>query len=248
MTIVILAIVSALLLTRAYYIRRRFQRRIEEAIAAGQPLPQDAAIALGLVRPGADKGKKEVGPMPAIWDARMEKEDREQFEEEKGWDTLEVGHRFMIRSHPAIPLVSQTWPLPHAQPVALIHFPPPLPEALPEKLVFPPAPHERLLQFFRDPRPFLPSATDFVPRRFRPAAPPEAGLARAITRIFIKPQIVHDAPEVGEECVVGVLIALPVQPGDERWSGLGAKGDDGEEQEERVPEVCLGVTECTIRE
>lgn len=78
-TIIVLASISGALLFRAYYIRRRFQRRIEEAIQNGQPLPQDAAAALGLLRPRQKKEKK-LPPMPGMWEAEMvlgEKADEE---------------------------------------------------------------------------------------------------------------------------------------------------------------------------
>jgi hypothetical protein len=67
-TIVVLGIISAALLLRAYYVRRQFQLRVEEAIRRGQPLPQDAVRALGLNR---RKKGKDVGKMPTFWEAEM---------------------------------------------------------------------------------------------------------------------------------------------------------------------------------
>lgn len=52
---------------------------MEDAIRNGQPLPQDAAAALGLLRPRQKKEKK-LGPMPGMWEAEMlldEKHDEE---------------------------------------------------------------------------------------------------------------------------------------------------------------------------
>jgi hypothetical protein len=63
-------LISVALLLRAYYIRRRFRRRIQEAIINGQALPPDALAALG-VRRGVEKKEKKVGPMPVMWEAEM---------------------------------------------------------------------------------------------------------------------------------------------------------------------------------
>lgn len=88
--------ISAGLLLRAYYVRRQFQRRVEEAIAAGRPLPLDAAQALGLIRP---KKNKEVGPMPTFWEAGMEKSDKElEVDGDEGsWDEIKVSALFIYR-------------------------------------------------------------------------------------------------------------------------------------------------------
>ena len=76
--LVILAVISAALLFRAYYIRRRFRRRIQNAIATGQALPPDALAGLGVVRPTQRKGEKDVGPMPIMWEATMYKDEIEE--------------------------------------------------------------------------------------------------------------------------------------------------------------------------
>jgi hypothetical protein len=76
--LVILAVISAALLFRAYYIRRRFRRRIQTAIANGQALPPDALAQLGVIRPTQRKGEKDVGPMPIMWEATMYKDEIEE--------------------------------------------------------------------------------------------------------------------------------------------------------------------------
>lgn len=94
-TILVLAGISGGLLFRAYYVRRRFQRRVEEAIRAGQPLPRDAARALGLNRP-ARKAEAPLGPMPGWWEAEM-RLDRDApgatpvQSSEKDWEGVVVG-------------------------------------------------------------------------------------------------------------------------------------------------------------
>ncbi|GFZ42526.1 hypothetical protein JCM24511_00242 [Saitozyma sp. JCM 24511] len=99
-TILVLGLISAALLLRAYYVRRQFQRRVEAAIRAGQPLPEDAAQALGLVRPRR-KNEKKVGPMPGLWESEMyiDRKADEVGDEEKGWA--------------------------HLTPVSIMHYPPP---------------------------------------------------------------------------------------------------------------------------
>jgi len=75
--LVILAIISAGLLFRAYYIKRRFRRRIQDAIANGEALPPDALAGLGVVRAAPRKGEKDIGPMPIMWEATMYKDEIE---------------------------------------------------------------------------------------------------------------------------------------------------------------------------
>ena len=118
-TILVLGLISASLLLRAFYVRRRFQRRVEDAIQAGQPLPQDAAEALGLVRPNRKK-EKNVGPMPAMWEAEMgldrkpldsNEKARLVGDEEKGWGNV--------------------------TPLSVLHFPPPREPTPPPSLTLP---------------------------------------------------------------------------------------------------------------
>ena len=49
-------------------------------------------------------------------------------------------------------------------------------------------------------------------------------------------------PEDGEEVVVGVLIAMPAEG---READMWDVEEDAEDAE--VPEVCLGVMDCTVR-
>jgi hypothetical protein len=96
---VVLALISGALLLRAYYVRRQFQRRVEEAIRAGQPLPADAAAALG-IRNGANRKKeKKHGPMPGMWEAEMWR-DGESWEtgrsEKADWEDIVVSARWTL--------------------------------------------------------------------------------------------------------------------------------------------------------
>jgi hypothetical protein len=77
--LVILAVISAGLLFRAYFIKRRFRRRIQEAIANGQALPPDALAGLGMLRTTRPtKEEKKLGPMPILWEAEMYKDEIEE--------------------------------------------------------------------------------------------------------------------------------------------------------------------------
>lgn len=68
---------------------------MEEAIRAGQPLPDDAAAALGFRQFGNNRNKKEKkhGPMPGMWEAEMWRDGQtwEVGKTEKGeWDDITV--------------------------------------------------------------------------------------------------------------------------------------------------------------
>lgn len=77
-TIVVLGTIAAGLLVRAYIVKRRFQRRVEEALREGRALTPDMALALGLIRPGNRNNKKEkkVGRMPVMWEAEMWRDEK----------------------------------------------------------------------------------------------------------------------------------------------------------------------------
>jgi hypothetical protein len=75
---VILGIIAAGLLFRAFFIKRRFRRRIEEALANGQALPPDALAGLGVVRPAPRKGETKLGPMPVLWEAEMYRDEMKE--------------------------------------------------------------------------------------------------------------------------------------------------------------------------
>jgi len=84
-------------------VRRQFRRRVEEAIRAGQPLPDDAAAAFGIRnRPNNRKKEKKHGPMPGIWEAEMWR-DGERWETGKSdkadWEDIVVGYPRSILSH-----------------------------------------------------------------------------------------------------------------------------------------------------
>jgi len=85
-TVVVLGGIAAALLLRASYVRRQFNRRIQEAIRDGRPLPVEAVRALGLGR-GLNKKVKKVGPMPELWEVEM---DRDYRDEKVGWDQMIV--------------------------------------------------------------------------------------------------------------------------------------------------------------
>ncbi|RXK38103.1 hypothetical protein M231_04662 [Tremella mesenterica] len=67
-TIVVLGLISAALLLRAFYIRRAFHRRVEEALQRGEALPEEAMTALGMTRPAK---KKKLGPTPNLWETEL---------------------------------------------------------------------------------------------------------------------------------------------------------------------------------
>lgn len=99
-TIVVLGLITALLLLRAYYVRRAFHRRIEEAIRSGRPLPPEAFPSLRTNRRG--KKEKQHGPMPSMWEAEMWRNGHEWMTEkdaQKDWQSLTVSD---FVSHPII--------------------------------------------------------------------------------------------------------------------------------------------------
>ena len=68
------------------------------------------------------------------------------------------------------------------------------------------------------------------------------GMARSGTAVSIpqiKPQ--WTIPEVGEEVMLGVLIAMPGEGQNDMW-------DPEDVEEAEVPDMALGVIECTVRE
>lgn len=92
-TIVVLGTIAAGLLVRAYIVRRRFQRRVEDALREGRPLPPDMAMALGLIRPGQArnaKKEKKVGKMPVMWESEMWRDEKRGQAEAGGEDWNEI--------------------------------------------------------------------------------------------------------------------------------------------------------------
>ncbi|OCF31648.1 hypothetical protein I316_06653 [Kwoniella heveanensis BCC8398] len=225
-TILVLGLISSALLLRAYILRRRFHRRVEEALRAGRPLPPDAAAALGLGprRTGLGaRGKKEKkhGLMPTMWESEMRRDtDAEKWGNEHEED-LEDG---------LLEKGESNWD--DLTPLSVLHFPPTLPPPPPEPIQLPPPPNTasilRSMFSTRSPYPERPPLTTTLTNTTIPTSRP-----------------VFSVPDAGTEIVVGVMIAMPVEEGsaaEEKWSLL----DDGEERD--LPEVCLGVMSAKIGE
>lgn len=97
-TIIVLAGISAALVFRAYYMRRRLSRAMQESVRTGQPLPAHAAAALGIFRPdpyaGARRGGrlgkevKHVGAMPSMWEGEMYRDIESGWEKDEEEDSL----------------------------------------------------------------------------------------------------------------------------------------------------------------
>jgi len=233
-TIVVLGLISGGLLLRAYYVRRQFQRRVEEAILSGQPLPEDAALALGIRHRMNNNAKKEKkhGPMPNIWEAEMYR-DGERWEtgrsEKADWEDITVSRGFSGAVNLANP-----------QPLSITHEapPPPPPEPIDPTSLLPQKRGPWFLSPFLTPR--MPDLRAYV------AAHPNVrpGLVRTLTAISLPPiKPVWTIPEDGEEVTVGVLIAMPTEgSAAERWD---VDAEDAEEAE--VPEVCMGVMATSVK-
>ncbi|KGB78348.2 hypothetical protein CNBG_3910 [Cryptococcus deuterogattii R265] len=93
-TIIVLAGISAALVFRAYYVRRRLRRAMQESIRTGRPLPRDAAAALGIFpvnRFGGGRRRKEerqVGVMPSMWEGAMYRDIEGRWEKDEEEDSL----------------------------------------------------------------------------------------------------------------------------------------------------------------
>ncbi|TYJ55812.1 hypothetical protein B9479_003464 [Cryptococcus floricola] len=217
-TIVVLALISGALILRAYVLRRRFRRRVEEAIRTGNPLPMDAAAALGLLPRRGDRKKEEkVAVMPTMWEGEMRRD------VEKGWaeeDKLPDKGR-------------DQWD--GLIPVAITHFPPPPPLPPPQTLPpILPQPPSLWRQMFTSSSSAVPSE-----QSLRPALNSMAS-SRSVPNM---PKVVPSwsAPGTGEEVVVGVMIAMPcLESGEELWETV----EEGEERD--MPEVSLGVMSARI--
>ena len=87
--------------------------------------------------------------------------------------------------------------------------------------------------------PRLPDLNSYIAAHPDPLRP---DLHRTLTMQTLPPvKPAWTIPEDGEDLTVGVMIAMPVEGrAAEKWDV-----DDPEEAE--VPEVCLGVMECTVR-
>ncbi|WWC60349.1 uncharacterized protein I303_102920 [Kwoniella dejecticola CBS 10117] len=231
-TILVLGLISSGLLIRAYILRRRFHRRVEEAIRRGEALPTDAATALGLLprRPPRGKKEKKHGLMPTMWESEMWRDDekaglkdehdaQEPSEVRKdGWDELTpLSILHYTTSNPAEP------------PQPQIEIPPPLT----------PGAYFRSLWSSRG----LTTTSTTTNTNSNTAQRP--GLPHRPTSTIIPTQKpVFAVPDAGEEVVLGVMIAMPSEGAmEERWNPL----EEGEEERE-LPEVCLGVLGTTMKE
>ncbi|WVQ93480.1 hypothetical protein IAU59_000554 [Kwoniella sp. CBS 9459] len=225
-TILVLGLISSALLLRAYILRRRFHRRVEEALRAGRPLPADAAAALGLGprRTGLGaRGKKEKkhGLMPTMWESEMQRD--------SGGDNRDSEHDDETRD---VMMEKEESKWDDLTPLSVLHFPPTLPPPPPAPIEMPPPPSTATIL-----------RSMFSTRSPYPDRPP---LTTTMTNTTIPTsRAVFSVPDAGEEIVVGVMIAMPVEEGSsaaEKWSLL----EDGEERD--LPEVCLGVMSAKIGE
>ncbi|WWC68583.1 uncharacterized protein I206_102513 [Kwoniella pini CBS 10737] len=227
-TILVLGLISSGLLIRAYILRRRFHRRVEEAISRGEALPTDAATALGLLprRPPRGKKEKKHGLMPTMWESEMWLNDekaglKEEEEEEQdvsyrkdGWNELTP-----------LSILHFTTTNLNDQPQPIIELPPPLTPGA----------------YFRS----LWSSRGLTTTPITPNTNQRPGLQHRPTSTLIPTQKANfKVPENGEEVILGVMIAMPCQGVmEERWNLI----QDGEEERE-LPEVCLGVLGTTMKE
>ncbi|WVQ74696.1 hypothetical protein IAR50_004300 [Cryptococcus sp. DSM 104548] len=212
-TIVVLALISGALILRAYVLRRRFRRRVEEAIRTGNPVPLDAATALGLLpRRGNRKKEYKAAVMPTMWEGEMLRD------VEKEWDEEDK------------PLVNEQDHWDGITPVALNHFPPPHPPTPPQSLPpILPQPPSIWRQMFSSSSGAVPSE-----QALRPVLNSMASSSSVPSMPKVMPS--WTTPEKGEEVVVGVLIAMPCsEAGEELWETMG----EGEERD--MPEVSLGL-------
>ncbi|WWD16455.1 hypothetical protein CI109_100881 [Kwoniella shandongensis] len=225
-TILVLGLIATGLIVRAYIMRRRYHRRVEEAIRRGERPPPDAAAALGMFpRRVGGRGKKErpVGLMPTLWEGEMyrngekwaiyhdedgDAEEREwQQENEKNWNNL--------------------------TPLSVLHFKdaPPATQTEESSIVPPPPP--------LTPQAYLRSLFSSTPM-YPPAGTPFNG--QPTTQEIPKAGPVFEVPPTNTEVVVGVMIAMPVQgAGEERWNLLEYEGEERD-----LPEVCLGVMSAKL--
>lgn len=64
-TLLLLLAVSCAIVARSLVVRRRFRRRVEEAIAAGLIPPQNAPLGAGFGGPR----RRDIGQKPTMWDS-----------------------------------------------------------------------------------------------------------------------------------------------------------------------------------
>ncbi|WRT65733.1 uncharacterized protein IL334_002681 [Kwoniella shivajii] len=201
-TILVLGLISSGLLIRAYILRRRFHRRVEEAMRRGEALPQDAAAALGLLpRRTGFRGKKEKkhGLMPTMWESEMRRSETGLLDDDEN----------------EIDLSEKEWD--NLTPLSVLHFTNTDPTPPPTQVVIPPQPTPAAYIRSLFSSNGLPTYGSRPPLTHRPTS-----------TVIPTSQAVFAIPEPGEEVVVGVMIAMPCEGVmEERWNLL----EEGEERE-----------------
>ncbi|OXG14940.1 hypothetical protein C367_05602 [Cryptococcus neoformans Ze90-1] len=251
-TIIVLAAISGALVFRAYYMRRRLRRAMQESIRTGQPLPPDAAAAFGIFRPnpygGArrggrlGKGEKHVGAMPSMWEGEMYRD------VESGWQKDEEEDSLLEKKGKDGSCWSGIgWD--DIDPLTLVHITPPSPPPPPEPLTIPQfeAPsYFRALFISTRPRP-IPRNTTYHSVRPNHGRGVNGRQGEGAVGIEEIPKVEPNwtIPPPGEEMLLGVMIAMPTQGrGEELWETEGM-----EEREERdLPNVELGVISAKMGE
>lgn len=132
------------------------------------------------------------------------------------------------------------WATTNPQPLSMLHFPPPEPPTGPQPIDLPLRPRLTGRDLIR--ALFRPDSTTTPMDQLR-----EAALNRTLTRGTIIPNApALEVPPEGTEVVMGVMISMPTEPNEqgegERWYASTGEDDD----EVRVPQVCLGVMGATI--
>ncbi len=85
-TLLLLLAVSCAIVARSLVVRRRFRRRVEEAIAAGLISPQQAAMGAGFG--GGGMRKRDIGQKPTMWDSWLAPG-------EAKWSEIKVRHAIL---------------------------------------------------------------------------------------------------------------------------------------------------------
>lgn len=220
----LLACIMLLMIGRAIVHRRRFRRRVYLAMARGEAIPQFHNPFHGRPVTRRNKDPKALPPMPVMWESEMHRMDEPDVDEEEQW--LYVSHTMGL----VIVLSADS------QPVSLVKAAPselPRPKT-PLQIPAPPPLREELREALSDMFPFLTRHERQEAQRVPPPRPDPVVERRFPT--------VLDAPEPGADVRIGVLIAMPCEGQHlSMWTP-----DDPVDAE--VPEVCVGVLECTVAE
>lgn len=171
--------------------------------------------------------------MPCLWEAEMWRDENID-RASKGWESLTV--RFVLPTLLHFAYCQED--IDNLQPLSMLRFPPK------SKTPPPSAPlqtHEPRRRSYLRRAFFLPESPN--PRPASEMNPPTRPPAqRLVTGASLKQEgPVFKVPKQGEECVVGVLIALPVETrkGEQEREAM-------EEEDVGVPEICLGVMSCHV--